>query len=384
MPFRLLHIIPTLDRAGAEKQLVLLATHLPRDEFEVYVCALTRGGPLLAELHDAGIPTAVIGKRWKADPAAYWKLRRHVARLRPDIVHTWLFAAGAYGRRAAIAQKVPSLVHGERCVDAWKNQWQWWLDRRLAERTTRLVANSPGVRDYNVAHGLPAEKFTVIPNGVPPARASDVTRDELCAKLDLPPDARLIGTVGRLWPQKRVKDLIWALELVAVLHPTIRLLVIGDGPQRPDLERYASLASSLDRVRFLGHRDDVWRILPHLDVLWQGSGYEGVPNAVLEALAAAVPVVATDIPGNRDLVIPGETGFLVPIAGRAEYARATDRILADEALARRFGEAGREKALGSFGVQQMVAAYGRLYRETVACSITARPPTPESCGTSAR
>ena len=94
---RLLLIIPTLDRCGAEKQLTLLATGLPRDRFEVHVCALTRGGPLLADLEQAGIPVTVIGKSWKIDPMAYGRLRKHIAQLQPDIVHTWLFAANAYG-----------------------------------------------------------------------------------------------------------------------------------------------------------------------------------------------------------------------------------------------------------------------------------------------
>jgi glycosyltransferase involved in cell wall biosynthesis len=219
-----------------------------------------------------------------------------------------------------------------------------------------------------VAHGLSAAKFTVIPNGVPPARASDVTRAELHASLGLPTDARLIAAVGRLWPQKRIKDLIWALDLVAVLHPNVWMLIIGDGPQRSDLERYASLVSNRERVRFLGHREDVWQILPHVDVLWQGSGYEGQSNAVMEAMASGVPVVATDIPGNRDLVVPGETGFLVPIAGRAQYARVTDRILSDADLARRLGEAGRAKVRDEFSVERMVAGYQRLYREIAASS----------------
>jgi glycosyltransferase involved in cell wall biosynthesis len=201
---RILHIIPTLDRGGAEKQLVLLAEGLPRNEFDLHVCALTRGGPRQAELQAAGVPVTVIGKRWKADPLAFWQLRKHIARLQPALVHTWLFAAGAYGRAAARSAGVKRLVAGERCVDRWKAAWQWTVDRRLARATDRIVTNSTGVQDYCVAHGLPAAKFTVIPNGVPPAPASDVSRDKLFYDLRLPTDARLIGVVGRLWPQKRV------------------------------------------------------------------------------------------------------------------------------------------------------------------------------------
>lgn len=360
---RILHIIPTFDRAGAEKLLLLLAEGLVRQGFDVHVCALTRGGPLRAEFHAAGIPTMIIGKRWKADALAYARLHRHVRRLRPDLVHTWIFAAGAYGRVAARAVGVRRLVAGEYCVDRWKSTWQWIVDRGLARFTDRFVTNSPAVRDYCAAHRLPIERFEVIPNGIPPAYDSDVSRAELLRELELPDDARLVGVVSRLWPQKRVKDLIWAADLLRVLHDNLRLLVIGDGPERATLERFARLASDLDHIRFLGHRDDVSRILPHLDVFWNGSEYEGQPVAVMEAMAAGVPVVASDIPGNRELVVPGETGYLVPIAGRAARARSTDALLKNADLAQRLGTAGRQRMLDHFSVEQNIQRHVELYRQ---------------------
>ncbi|HEY4232282.1 MAG TPA: glycosyltransferase [Lacipirellulaceae bacterium] len=360
---RILHIIPTFDRAGAEKQLLVLAAGLPRDEFDVHVCALTRDGPLQAEFRAAGIPTTIIGKRLKIDPVAFARLTRHIRRLQPDIVHTWVFAAGSYGRVAARLAGVKHLVSGEYCVDRWKSTWQWTVDLTLKCYTERYVTNSPAVRDYCAKHGIPANRVVVIPNGVAPARPSDVSRAELLHELECPQDARLIGVVGRLWPQKRVKDLIWAADLLRVLHNNLRLLVIGDGPERAALERFARLASDLDHIRFLGHRDDVWRIMPHLDAFWNGSGYEGQPNAVMEAMAAGIPVVASDIPGNRELVVDGHAGFLVPIAGRAARARSTDQILTDSALAARLGAAARQRMNEHFSIEQNVARHAQMYRD---------------------
>ena len=150
MPHRILHIIPTLDRSGAEKQLSLLARGLPRDEFDVHVCVLTRTCPL-SPTGKAGISVTVIGKRWKVDPMAYMRLRRLVSQLRPDLIHTWLFAANAYGRAAGIACGVKCLVAAERCVDPWKRPHELFIDRQLAERKAKIVVNSPGVRDFYVA-----------------------------------------------------------------------------------------------------------------------------------------------------------------------------------------------------------------------------------------
>ena len=143
-PRRILQIIPTLDRSGAERQLTLLALGLPRGEFDVHVCALTRGGPLAQDLQSAGIPVTVIGKRWKIDLRAYARLNRLVRAVRPDLVHTWLFAANAYGRWAAAACGVKCLVAGERCVDSWKGWLELAIDRRLARHTDTDRGQQPG------------------------------------------------------------------------------------------------------------------------------------------------------------------------------------------------------------------------------------------------
>lgn len=365
MAIRVLEIIPTLDRSGAEKQLMLLATGLPRDQFDVHVCVLTRSGPLLRPLKEAGIPVTMIDKSWKIDPAAFFRLRREIRRLSPDLVHTWIFAANAYGRQAAISANAARIVAGERCVDPWKAWHEFMIDRRLAKRTDRIVVNSPGVRDFYIEHGLPGGKFTIIPNGVAAPPPCITSRVQLLDELGLPADSRLIVAIGRLWPQKRFKDLIWAADLLKCVRDDTHLLIVGDGPQRWRLERFREQVEIRDRVHFLGHRDDVPRLLAHADCLWLASKFEGQPNVVMEAMAAAVPVVASDIPGTRDLVINGATGFLVPLGDRAAFARRTNVLLDDAELASRLGAAARRRMLEDFSVEKMIERHAGLYRELV-------------------
>jgi glycosyltransferase involved in cell wall biosynthesis len=254
-------------------------------------------------------------------------------------------------------------------VDPWKGRRDLWIDRYLARRTARIVANSPGVKDFYVDHGLPEEKFTIIPNGIPPAKPCPTTREGLLEELGLPEESRLIGIVGRLWPQKRVKDAIWATDLLKVVRDDVHLLIIGDGPQRNRLRRYRDQVEIRDKVHFLGHRQDAAGIIPHLEMLWSTSAYEGQSNSIMEAMSAGVPVVATDIPGTRDLVVHERTGYLVPFDGldtrrrRAAFARHANTLLEDRELARRMGNSGRERMLNEFSVEKMVGRHVDLYRE---------------------
>lgn len=366
MTKRILLLIPTLDRAGAERQLCLLAEGLPGDEFDVHVCCLTRGGPLVGRLAQAKIPVTVIGKRWKLDPQAFWRLKQFMAEWKPDLVHAWMFAANAYGFAAARACGVQKFIVGQRCVDPWKSGWQLTIDRALARRCSRVLVNSEGVRDFYVEHGTPPECVDVIPNGVALPEPPVATRRQLLDELQLPADTRLIGLVGRLWPQKRVKDAIWIADLLKVVHDNLHLLIIGDGPQRDLLRRFRDLCHVQDRVHFLGERGDVPQLMPHFDLLWSTSGYEGQSNVILEAMAAGVPVVATDIPGTRELVVPNQTGYLAAVGDRASFAKYSQRLLTDASLAARFAEAARQRVRDQFSVTKMVERHVEVYRKVLA------------------
>lgn len=365
-PLRVALVIPTLDQGGAEKQLCLLACGLFRDGIQPTVVVLTRDGPLRSILDAAGVPCRLIGKRHKFDPIAYWRLRRALAELRPDVVHTWLFAANAYGRAAARSLGVPVILGSERCIDLWKGRWQLAIDRCLAHCSTGLTTNSQGVVDFYASHGIPAARFTVIPNGIPPRSVEPISRALAYQRLQVEPGRRLILAVGRLWPQKRYRDLIWAAELLGSLRDDTTLVIIGDGPQRGELLRHRDAVTHPRHVRFAGHRDDVLQLLPHAAAYWIGSEYEGQSNSLIEAMQAGVAVVATDIPGNRELVTDGQTGMLVTLGDRADFARKTRKLLEDPQLAAALGQAAQRQIERQFTVDAMVDAHVSLYRRLAA------------------
>jgi glycosyltransferase involved in cell wall biosynthesis len=358
---RIALVIPTLDQGGAEKQLCLLAAGLPRDRFETHVVVLTRTGPRESWLRERDIPLHFIEKRGKFDPLAWRRLKKLFSSLQPQLVHTWLFAANAYGRSAALSAKVPVIVGSERSVDPWKSGWQFFVDRYLAKKTKRITTNSTGVVEFYAEHGIPRDYFTVIPNAVTPPTASSISRDEAAARLGVPANCRWIMSVGRLWQQKGYKDLIWAAEVARSIREDTAYIVIGEGPERNRLELYRDNVRAGAVLFLVGERDDVSQLLPHADVLWNGSLYEGQSNVILEAMQLGVPVIASDIPGNRDLIQDQVTGRLYRLGDANRLVQMTNQILDDPALARQFASNAQAFVAHHHSIDSMVANHVQAY-----------------------
>ncbi|MCL2118606.1 MAG: glycosyltransferase [Planctomycetaceae bacterium] len=385
---KVLQIIPTLDQSGAEKQMTLLAAGLPRDEFEVHVAVLTRTGPLAHELEAANIPYTLIEKTSKIDLFAYFRLKKLIRKIKPDVVHTWLFAGNAYGRATAFACKVPVVFAGERCVDPWKGHGHFLIDRTLAKKSDAIITNSGGVADFYAKNGIPAGRFVVIPNAVSGFRlqASDFKKEsppgslklQVFEELGLQPARHIIAMVARLWPQKRIQEAIWAADMLKFAGEDFHFLIFGDGPQADELVRYRNSICINDRVHFLGHRSDVSSFMPHFDVLWCTSAYEGQSNSILEAMSFGVPVIASDIPGNRDLVVHDVTGFLTQEHGddfrrrSRDLVKRTTQLFEDPAKCAELGRAAAERIAEHFTLEKMIAAHAELYSKTLAGKLSAR------------
>ena len=358
-----LQLIPTLDRSGAEKQMVLLAKGLPKDRFRVEAAALTRLGPLEGELREAGIPVTLIRKSLKIDPFALQRLTRFMKAGRFDVVQTWVFAANSYGRVAARRARVPVVVTAEMAVDLWKSRGHLAIDRRLAGWCDKVVGNSHAVVDFYRKAGLPEEKLAMIYSGIAPEPAPGVDRDEVRRSFGWPAEAPLVVFAGRLMAQKNVKTLIDALDILQHVRPGVRALIVGDGPERSVLEETAHDYQLDERVKFLGHRGDLARLVAAADMLVLPSLYEGLPNVVLEAMQLGKPVVATAAPGTTEVVVDGETGLLVPLRNPPALAKAIRTLVDAPELARKMGEAGRVRAEAEFGVSRMIEGFATLYEE---------------------
>jgi glycosyltransferase involved in cell wall biosynthesis len=356
-----LQLIPTLDRSGAEKQMVMLAKNLPRDRFRVEVAALTRSGPLEVELKAAGIPVTVIGKRLKQDPFALARLVRFLKAGRFDVLHTWIFAASTYGRVASWMAGVPVVVVSEMAVDLWKGWFQRFVDRRLATWCDHLVGNSHAVVEFYRRLGVPDEKLAMVYSGIEEIELPVVDCRAIRASFGFEPEAPVVLFAGRLAEQKRVDDLLKALDLLQHVQPGVCTLVAGDGPLRDRLQETARAYHLDGQVRFLGHREDVPALLAVADLLVLPSAYEGLPNVVLEAMCFRKPVVATAAPGTTEVVVDGQTGLLVPVGDVTGLTRAIRDIIRDPAMARRLGEAGHTRAAVHFSARAMVDQFAELY-----------------------
>ncbi len=361
MRLKVVQIIPTLVQGGAEKQMALLAANLDPARFDSQVIVLTHSGPLEQELRDRGVPVHLIGKSGKLAPRAYLRLKAKLRQLAPDVVHTWLFAANCYGRYAAYRNRTPVIIAGERCVDPWKTSAHFWIDRWLQKITTRIATNTPAVINFYKQHGLDAAGFCVIPNAIVPSNAPKISRSELFEQLRLPPRGRVVGAVGRLWKQKGYPDLIWAAELLRVAFRDVWVVILGDGPELQRLQQLRDKYGADNAVRFVGHRPDAIELMSGFDVLWNASRYEGQSNTILEAMAQGIPVVASDIPGNRDLVVPDETGHLFQLGEPSQLTRLTNNLLLDPERLARFGSNSRARVAEHFSLEKMVASYEQLY-----------------------
>jgi glycosyltransferase involved in cell wall biosynthesis len=358
---KVLYLITELNVGGAERALGRLLAGLDRERFEpVVTCLYGSASPVAASIRGLGLPVLDLGmtRKWRFD--AILRLYRLLRKERPAILHTWLFHANVAGRILGPLAGVPVVINAERTM-GMESRWRYMSNRLTLSLADRVVCVSEQVAAFcRQRFGLPLEKAVVIPNGVD-FPEWDILMDQPTARREvgLPPDGVWVGTVARLDPVKRL-DLL--LEALSVLEH-VQASIVGYGPEEERLLRMAEELGVQDRVWFVGYQRDVWPWLVACDVFVLSSDWEGMPNAVLEAMGVGLPVVATATGGTPDVVVDGETGLLVPPGDPAALAAALDRLIHDPELRRTMGAAGQRRARTCFSGRQMVARTQALYEE---------------------
>jgi sugar transferase (PEP-CTERM/EpsH1 system associated) len=356
---RILHLITELNTGGAQKALARLLSHLDCRRFAPSVACLYNGDETVArEIRSMGVGVADLRMTAKYRWDAFWRLYRLLRRERPTILHTWMFHANVPGRLLGRLAGVPIVISSERTMGQ-ESHWRYALDRLTHPLADQIICVSEQVADFVVQRvGVPREKTVVIPNGVELEDFNDLpTSEEARSVLDLPPDKALVGTVTRLNEVKRVDVLLEASARLEGAHTVI----VGDGPERTRLEAMAHRLGLAPRVHFVGQQLDVRPWLAALDVFLLPSDWEGMSNALLEAMAAGLPVVATAVGGTPEVVVEGATGFLVPPGDPAALAEVTTRLLGDSDLRSAMGEAGRARAERHFSIAETVRRTEELY-----------------------
>jgi sugar transferase (PEP-CTERM/EpsH1 system associated) len=363
------HLITELDIGGAQNALLRLLAGLDRDRFSPTVACLYNGDRVVAqEIRRLGVPVADLGMtaKWRLD--AFWRLYSLLRRQRPTILHTWMFHADLLGRVLGRLAGVPIIItsrRNENIGGALRER----LNRWTAHLSDRVIAVCELVRQAEIKRTrVSPEHVVTIYNGVDVEQFSAVNV-QAAARVrhifDVPIDVLLVGSVGRLHPQKDFATLLAAITQVRKHIPTVRLLLVGDGELRDELESQARSLGLSEIVTFVGSRTDVPQILAAVDVFTLSSLWEGMSNAVLEAMAAELPVVATAVGGTPEVVVDGVTGLLVPPHDPTSLARALTTLLREPALRRKMGQAGRERVQEQFSVERMVCRTEALYTEVL-------------------
>jgi glycosyltransferase involved in cell wall biosynthesis len=363
-PIKLLFLVVGLGVGGTESHLLELASRIDRKKFEVVVVSLKPDGALVSELRSRGVRVLSLNGKGKMDIRVLFRLREVLRAERPDVVQSFLFWANVASRLVRQAGKkvcVVSAYHDQVAQEGWFNRF---VDRVTMRWTNRMVCCSHAVRrSVKLRIGGREEQFVVIPFGVEAGRFRGVAallKNELGLQEGLP----VIGTVCRLVEPK--KGLRFLLEAVVQLErevdgPLCQVLIVGDGPAEERLRVMAQQLGIASRVIFAGTRRDIPQLLPLLDAFVLPSLYEGFGIAILEAMAAGRPVVATTVGGIPEFVTHGETGILVEPGNAAALARAIQTVLANPEQARQMGLRGQRHVQENFEIASVVRRHEEVY-----------------------
>lgn len=367
---RVLFLSTSMGMGGADKQLLTAAQEMRARGYQVLIVSLTPLGPMGLEARNLGIPTESLEmRRGVADPRGLLRLVRLVRQWRPDVLHSHMVHANLMARALRLFVRVPVLVSTIHSIsDGGRlRMTAYRLTNRLVDQMTIV---SEAAAERFIREGIiPPSLLKVIPNGIDTDRFQQLphgTRDELRRSLGLTQEFVWLA-VGRFVLAKDYPNLLYAFAQVCERAPETVLLLVGRGALQGETEALVQSLGLGSRVRFLGVRQDVPELMSAADGYVLSSAWEGMPIVLLEAAAAALPIVGTAVGGNEEVVCDGETGFLVPPRNHEALARAMLRLVGMSPVDRRsMGKRGLEHVQTHYGLNRVVDRWDAVYREVLA------------------
>ena len=355
----ILHIIESLENRGAERQVMLLTTELRRRGHRVEVCCLRPGGELTHRLREACIPVFEFDKSGRVDLGLLRKLMWFVRTGQFDVVHTHVFTANLWGRLAAWFGNVPVVLSHEHGDFTLSSPFRMTVNRILSRFTDRsFVVSQELIRRFEENNHIPRGKLVLVPNGLDFTRLNGQVSDLKPLFERVFP---VIGTVGALEPRKDHHTFLYAARLLLKRFPSAQFLIVGDGELLRELEDQAHRLHLEGHLHLLGKRNDVFAILKLMHVFVLSSVTEGTSIALLEALAAGRPVVATSVGGNPEVLQWGRLGSLVPPRNPLALAQSIETLLSDRKQCQRMGAAAQKFVLENHNIERTASKLERLY-----------------------
>jgi len=367
------YFIGALVVGGAERTLVDLANEVDHDEYDVTIWTIFSTNPLESELSpevtvrsltDAGrLENGVIAGvetplAYVLAPIRFWLAAR---REDPDIIQSFLFYGNVISRIAGLLCSA-TVITGVRSVPDSEPLARRLIDRATMSLSDGIVSNSTAGREFVVDRGADRDDVSVVYNGRDIETYRTAAPAPVREELELPAEATVVGTVGRLLERKGHYDLLEAWPEIATEIPDAHLVFVGDGPERSGLEHRAAELGCAETVHFLGTRQDVPALLNAMDLFVFPSHFEGLPGAVIEAMAAGLPIVATPVDGNSDLIEGYRSGLFVDVESPQQLAWATIRLHQNPELAESLGSTAAARAAREFTIASMVDGFDSVYR----------------------
>lgn len=363
----MLQVVLRLDPGGTERLVIEIVRRL-HARVPMAVCCLDAPGAWADRVTDLGVPLHVLEREPGFHVSLAPRLASAARAFGATVLHCHHYSPFVYGRLASFLMPGVRAVYTEhgRLSDQPPSLKRRIVNRLLMAGARDLYAVSHDLRGHLVREAVPA-RMQVIWNGIDPGEPPDpAARSAARAALGADPGDWVVGAVARLDPVKDLGTLVDAVVRAARTTPRIRLAIVGDGPERGALEGAIERLGAGDRVRLLGHRDDVRALLAGFDAFANTSTSEGISLTLLEAMAAELPVVATRVGGTPEVVVDGETGRLAPARDPDAFAAALLDTSRDAARARAWGAEGRRRLLAHFTIDEMVRRYEDVYREVAA------------------